>query len=87
MTNAKWKIDRLFQRERFSDLTVDRQECLSYFQPLSHCLKHSRNFNVHTDPFITSATMTVFAAINIHALNANILAAWTAIAPPFGWTK
>src|SRR5438045_980154 len=65
----------------------DRQECLCYLQSFTDRLKHSLDFNVHTDPFRAGAAMTICTAVDIDSFNADINRAQTAVAPPFRGTK
>lgn len=62
---------------------MDRQECLSYFQALADSLKHSLNFNVHTNPLRTCPPMAVCSAVDIYSVHANIILSRAAVAPPF----
>src|SRR6185295_15307703 len=68
-------------------LAKHRQECFSDFQPLTYCLQHSFNFDIHADPLGAGATMAVCAAIYVKSFDADVGGSQTTVAPPFGRTK
>jgi len=59
----------------------------SALQAISHRVKHAFDVDVHADPFVARAPMTVLAAINVVSFDADVVIIRTAVSPPFGWAK
>src|SRR5882724_13675654 len=78
----------LTKLKTLSRIALDyNRERPSRLQSLPYRLKHSFDFDVHTDPLGAGSAMAVSATINVYSFNANVARTQTSVAPPFRRTK